>query len=87
MNIPKNIPKNAQLIKGLGASSWFTIIAEKQNYRIERFSKQGELEFSWKTLDSNFSFTFSLNVFFASSYIFLFGIGNSSGAGDFFDVL
>ena len=43
MNTPKNISKKAQLIKGLGASSWFTIIAEKKNYRIERFSLDGTL--------------------------------------------
>ena len=65
MNIPKNIPKNAQLIKGLGASSWFTIIAEKQNYRIERFSLDGTLECSGlfkvdsKKFDINSKYKFS----------------------------
>ena len=46
MRIPKNISKNAQLIKGIGASSWFTIVVEKKLYRIERFSNEGELECS-----------------------------------------
>ena len=32
MKIPKNISKNAQLIEGIGASSWFTIVAEKKLY-------------------------------------------------------
>lgn len=46
MEIPKKISKKAQLIEGIGASSWFTIAAEKGFYRIERFSMQGELECS-----------------------------------------
>tara|TARA_B100001540_G_scaffold287783_1_gene282539 strand:- start:1249 stop:1518 length:270 start_codon:yes stop_codon:yes gene_type:complete len=46
MKIPKNISKNAQLIKGVGASSWFTIAKERQYYRIERYALDGELECS-----------------------------------------
>ena len=48
MNIekPKNIDLSAQLIKGIGASSWFTIKLEGDLYRIERFSIDGELECS-----------------------------------------
>jgi hypothetical protein len=46
MKIPKNISKEAQLIKGLNGSSWFTIIKEKDLYRIERFSEEGVLECS-----------------------------------------
>ena len=46
MEIPENISKKAQLIEGIGASSWFTIVAEKDLYRIERFSTQGQLECS-----------------------------------------
>jgi len=46
MEIPKNISEEAQLIEGIGASSWFTIVAEKDLYRIERFSPEGELECS-----------------------------------------
>ena len=44
--VPKNISKKAQLIEGIGASSWFTIVAEQEFYRIERFSQEGELECS-----------------------------------------
>ena len=43
---PQNIPKNAQLISGIGSSSWFTISLEKEKYRIERFSEDGVLECS-----------------------------------------
>ena len=43
---PKKIPKNAQLIKGVGASSWFVIDKEKELYRIQRFSQEGILECS-----------------------------------------
>ena len=46
MEIPKNISQKAQLIDGIGASSWFTIATEKDLYRIERFSPEGELECS-----------------------------------------
>jgi len=46
IKIPKNISKKAQLIEGIGASSWFTISKENFFYRIERFSLEGELECS-----------------------------------------
>ena len=46
MNKPVNIKETAQLIKGIGASSWFTIKPEGNLYRIERFSLEGELECS-----------------------------------------
>ena len=46
MKKPINISENAQLIRGIGASSWFTIIPEGELYRIERFSPEGELECS-----------------------------------------
>jgi hypothetical protein len=48
MNIekPQNIDSSSQLIKGIGASSWFTIKSEGDLYRIERFSTDGELECS-----------------------------------------
>ena len=46
MERPKNIFKKAQIIKGIGASSWFTIAKEQKLYRIERFSIEGELECS-----------------------------------------
>ena len=56
MKIPLNISNNAQLIEGIGASSWFTIVAEKKLYRIERFSIEGVLECSglFKAKPSNF---------------------------------
>jgi len=46
MNKPANIEETAQLLKGIGASSWFTIKLEGNLYRIERFSLDGELECS-----------------------------------------
>ena len=46
MNKPVNIKETAHLIKGIGASSWFTIKSEGNLYKIERFSPEGELECS-----------------------------------------
>ena len=46
MRKPINISEKAQLISGIGASSWFIIIPEGELYRIERFSPEGELECS-----------------------------------------
>jgi len=46
MNKPANIEETAQLIKGIGASSWFTIKSEGNLYKIERFSLEGKLECS-----------------------------------------
>ena len=67
MNTPKNISQKAQLIKGLGASSWFTIILENKNYRIERFSLDGILECSGLfKVDSNF---FDINSKYKFAYI------------------
>ena len=43
---PKKIASKAQLIEGVGASSWFTIIKEKNTCRIERFSLEGDKECS-----------------------------------------
>jgi hypothetical protein len=65
MEIPKNISEKAQLIEGIGASSWFTIVAEQGFYRIERFSPEGELECSRlfeaepNTFDVNSSYEFT----------------------------
>ena len=42
-NKPANISNKAQLIEGIGASSWFTIESENKNYRIERFSDHAPL--------------------------------------------
>ncbi len=46
MKRPENISEKAQLISGIGASSWFTIKQENEYFRIERFSADGELECS-----------------------------------------
>ena len=45
-NKPKNISKKAQLLKGVGASSWFEISLENEKYRIKRYCEEGELECS-----------------------------------------
>ena len=63
--MPKNISEKAQLIEGIGASSWFTIAVEKSCYRIERFSPEGELECSRlfraepNTFDINLEYEFT----------------------------
>ena len=56
MKRPENISEKAQLISGIGASSWFTIKQENEYFRIERFSPDGELECSrlFDTTPSNF---------------------------------
>ena len=46
INKPKNISKKAQLLKGVGASSWFEISLENEKYRIKRYCEEGELECS-----------------------------------------
>lgn len=46
MEKPKNISGNAQLLTGVGASSWFEITKENSEYRIKRYSEEGELECS-----------------------------------------
>jgi len=67
MKIPKNIPQNAQLIIGIGASSWFTIVAEKDMYRIERFSIEGKIECS--NLFEPEPNTFDINSKYEFTYI------------------
>lgn len=42
---PPNINKNSQWLGGVGSGSWFSIKEEKGEYQIERFSKEGKLEF------------------------------------------
>ncbi|MEC7646607.1 MAG: DUF6695 family protein [Bacteroidota bacterium] len=56
---PKNITKKAQFIFGIGASSWFHIVSEKSNYRITRYSEEGELECSklFQVENKNFDIT------------------------------
>ena len=69
MNKPKNIHKAAQLIEGLGASSWFTIALEKNLYRIERFSLEGVLECSG--LFNVTTDTFDINSLYSFTYIYI----------------
>jgi hypothetical protein len=67
MNRPKNIIKEAQLLEGIGASSWFTIKSENDLYRIERFSISGALECS--RLFSVDLDTFNINHKYEFTYI------------------
>ena len=63
----ENISGKAQLISGVGASSWFTIKQENKAYRIERFSSDGELECS-RLFDVTPS-SFDLNKPFEFTYL------------------
>ena len=67
MSKPKNIEENSQLLKGIGASSWFHISEEGRKYRIKRYSEKGELECSriFSVNDSNFD----INTPFEFTYI------------------
>jgi len=62
---PKNISEKAQLLEGVGASSWFEISEENTAYRIKRYSEEGELECSRifeaepNTFDINASYQFT----------------------------
>ena len=67
MNKPANIQETAQLIKGIGASSWFTIKSEGDLYRIERFSPEGKLECS--NIFSVEPETFDINHEYEFTYI------------------
>lgn len=67
MNIPNNISKKAQLIEGVGASSWFTICKEESHYRIERFSIDGKKECS--KLFSVTPTNFNINKAYRFTYI------------------
>lgn len=67
MNKPKNISKNAQLLTGIGASSWFEISKEGDNFRIKRYSEEGELECS--RIFSTNSNEFDINKKYEFTYI------------------
>ena len=41
-----HIPENSQWFSGIGAGSWLSIKKEENNFRIESFSSDGELECS-----------------------------------------
>jgi len=67
MKRPENISEKAQLIIGIGASSWFTIKQENEYFRIERFSPDGELECS-RLFDATPS-SFDINKPFEFTYL------------------
>ncbi len=67
MNRPKNIEDTAQLLKGIGASSWFYISKEEDKYRIKRYSKEGKEECS-RIFTVNDA-TFNINKKFIFTYI------------------
>lgn len=67
MDRPKNIEKSAQLLSGIGASAWFHIAKEKENYRIKRYSEEGIEECS-RIFIVNDS-TFNINNLFTFTYI------------------
>ena len=46
MSQPINIEEGSQLLKGIGASSWFHIAKEGNKYRIKRYSEKGKIECS-----------------------------------------
>lgn len=67
MKKPKNISENAQLLKGIGASSWFEIREEGDDFRIKRYSEEGVLECSRIfSINSN---KFDINKKFEFTYI------------------
>tara|TARA_B100000683_G_scaffold188757_1_gene181968 strand:- start:547 stop:822 length:276 start_codon:yes stop_codon:yes gene_type:complete len=67
MKKPKNISENAQLLKGIGASSWFEIIEEGDDFRIKRYSEEGVLECS--RIFSTNSNNFDINKKYEFTYI------------------
>jgi hypothetical protein len=67
MNKPKNIEETAQLLTGIGASSWFHISKEEENYRIKRYSEEGKEECT-RIFTVNDS-TFNVNKPFKFTYI------------------
>ena len=67
MNKPKNISENAQLLTGIGASSWFEISEEGDNFRIKRYSEEVELECS--RIFSTNSNEFDINKKYEFTYI------------------
>ena len=67
MKKPKNISENAQLLKGIGASSWFEIREEGNDFRIKRYSEEGVLECS--RIFSTNSNNFDINKKYEFTYI------------------
>ena len=62
-----HIPKNSQWVSRVGLGSWFSIKNEENNFRIERFSSDGELECSrFFRVEPN---TFDVNHEYEFTYI------------------
>ena len=59
-----SISRDAQWLGGIGAGSWFTIVLEKDKYRIERYSPNGELECSRLFTVNNTGFNIDLSFEF-----------------------
>jgi len=59
-----SISRDAQWLGGIGAGSWFTIVLEKDKYRIERYSPNGELECSRLFTVNNTEFNIDLSFKF-----------------------
>ena len=51
------IPENAQWLGGIGAGSWF-LLRQEENYKISRYSEDGDLECEgfFEVNDSDFQF-------------------------------
>lgn len=66
---PHNVSNDAQFIFGIGASAWFLLYQNNNNYIIERYSETGSIEcsrtvtISDKSLDINqpYQFTYPSN--------------------------
>lgn len=67
MKKPENISEKAQILTGIGASSWFEISKEESLYRIKRYSEEGELECS--RLFSVDSEEFDINKEYLFTYV------------------
>ena len=63
-----NIPDNALWLSGEGAGSWFSINQVTKNYRISRYSPEGELECSGVFKVSNFN-SFNINLPFQIEHL------------------
>lgn len=63
-----NIPDNAQWLSGEGYGSWFSINQHLENFRISRFSPEGELECDglFKVSDNN---SFNINLPFQIDHL------------------
>lgn len=62
------IPDNAQWLSGEGSGSWFSINQDLENYRISRYSPEGELECSGVFKISNFN-SFNIDLPFQIEHL------------------